>query len=56
MGHEITHGFDIIGRQYDKNGNVVPWWINETIDAYNKQTECFIQQYSNYTVPGVNRQ
>ncbi|CAF2874760.1 unnamed protein product [Rotaria sp. Silwood2] len=56
MGHEITHGFDIIGRQYDENGNVVPWWINEKIDAYNKQIECFIQQYSNYTVPGVNRQ
>ncbi|CAF4525899.1 unnamed protein product, partial [Rotaria sp. Silwood2] len=45
MGHEITHGFDIIGRQYDENGNVVPWWINEKIDAYNKQIECFIQQY-----------
>ncbi|CAF4136727.1 unnamed protein product [Rotaria sp. Silwood2] len=56
MGHEITHGFDIMGRQYDQNGNIVPWWANETIDAYNKQTECFIQQYSNYTVPSVNRQ
>ncbi|CAF2905794.1 unnamed protein product [Rotaria sp. Silwood2] len=56
MGHEITHGFDTTGRQYDQNGNIFPWWTNETINAYNKQTECFIQQYNNYTVSSVNRQ
>ncbi len=56
MGHEITHGFDNDGRQYDKNGNKVSWWTNETIDAFIKRKECIIQQYSNYTVTQVNLQ
>ena len=51
IGHEITHGFDDQGRQYDGNGNALPWWSPETIDAFTKQAQCFIDQYSNYTVP-----
>ncbi|CAF4540229.1 unnamed protein product [Rotaria sp. Silwood1] len=56
IGHEITHGFDTIGRQFDRNGNQVSWWTNQTIAAFDKQNECFIQQYSNYTVLSLNRQ
>lgn len=56
MGHEITHGFDDLGRQYDKNGNKIPWWTNETIEAFNKRKMCIIEQYSNYTVSQVNHQ
>ena len=56
MGHEITHGFDDEGRQFDKNGNKVSWWTNETIDAFNKRKECIIKQYSNYTITQVNLQ
>ena len=51
IGHEITHGFDDQGRQYDGNGNAIPWWSPETIDAFTKQAQCFIDQYNNYTVP-----
>lgn len=56
MGHEITHGFDEDGRQYDKDGNKVSWWTNETIGAFNKNKDCIIQQYNNYTVTQVNLQ
>ena len=49
IGHEITHGFDDFGRQYDKEGNRVPWWSNATIEAFNKRKACIIEQYSNYT-------
>ncbi len=56
MGHEITHGFDDEGRQFDKDGNKVSWWTNETIDAFNRRKECIIQQYSNYTLTQVNLQ
>lgn len=31
IGHEITHGFDDRGRQFDKNGNMKQWWNNATI-------------------------
>lgn len=54
MGHEITHGFDDQGREYDKYGNLHPWWKNQTIDRFKQRTDCFIQQYSNYTINGRN--
>lgn len=56
IGHEITHGFDNIGRQSDKNGNKIIWWTNETINAFEKRKQCIIEQYSNYTVPQINLQ
>ena len=55
IGHEITHGFDDDGRQYDKYGNRVPWWSNSTIDEFNKRKQCIIDQYSNYTVEQIGR-
>jgi endothelin-converting enzyme len=54
IGHELTHGFDTKGRQYDKNGNRISWWTNQTIEAFDKQKKCFIQQYNNYTVSQIN--
>ncbi len=54
IGHEMTHGFDDYGGQYDKDGNKIPWWTNETVNAFNKVKECIIEQYSNYTVSQVN--
>lgn len=56
IGHEITHGFDDQGRQFDKNGNLVEWWAPETKKAYLEKAQCIIDQYGNYTVPelGIN--
>merc|ERR1712123_265341 len=34
IGHEITHGFDDQGRQYDGTGSASPWWSQETIEAF----------------------
>jgi len=51
IGHEITHGFDDQGRQYDGTGSLAPWWSEETIQAFSGKAQCFIDQYSNYTVP-----
>ncbi|KAI0216966.1 hypothetical protein LSAT2_031116 [Lamellibrachia satsuma] len=48
IGHEITHGFDDKGRQYDKNGNLRQWWNNNTIFAFRKRAQCIVDQYSNY--------
>ncbi|XP_053546209.1 endothelin-converting enzyme 1 isoform X2 [Bombina bombina] len=52
MGHELTHAFDDQGREYDKDGNLRPWWNNSSVEAFKKQTECITQQYENYTVNG----
>ncbi|XP_011675430.2 endothelin-converting enzyme homolog [Strongylocentrotus purpuratus] len=52
MGHEITHAFDDAGREYDKNGNLYQWWNNDTIQRFNRQTECMVDQYSEYDILG----
>ena len=54
IGHEITHGFDDEGRQYDKDGNLVDWWQAKTKSAFDEKAQCIIDQYSNITVPGIN--
>ncbi len=54
IGHEITHGFDDNGRQFDKNGNRVLWWTPETIDRFIERKTCVVNQYSNYTVTQIN--
>ncbi|CAF3953250.1 unnamed protein product, partial [Rotaria sp. Silwood1] len=54
IGHEITHGFDDTGRQFDKNGNRIPWWTDETIKKFNDRKTCIINQYSDYTVTQIN--
>ncbi|XP_029409341.2 neprilysin-4 [Bactrocera dorsalis] len=53
LGHELTHGFDDSGRMFDKNGNMLQWWSNETIKEYINRTECFVEQYSHYYLPDV---
>lgn len=63
IGHEITHGFDDRGRQFDKEGNNVNWWEHETDLRFRERAQCIVDQYGNYTVAkgtmkvnGVNTQ
>jgi len=50
IGHEITHGFDDQGRQFDDEGNLVDWWLPETKGRYLSKAQCIISQYGNYTI------
>ncbi|XP_027621230.1 membrane metallo-endopeptidase-like 1 isoform X3 [Tupaia chinensis] len=49
IGHEITHGFDDNGRNFDKNGNMLDWWSNFSAQHFREQSECMIYQYGNYS-------
>ncbi|KAI8129853.1 hypothetical protein FF38_13123 [Lucilia cuprina] len=49
IGHEITHGFDDQGRQFDVDGNLIDWWQPDTQKAYLEKAKCIIEQYGNYT-------
>lgn len=40
------------GREYDKDGNLRPWWQNSSVDAFKNRTECMVDQYSQYTING----
>lgn len=50
VGHELTHGFDDQGQQYDANGNRRPWWTEASQKAFQERTKCFEDQYSEYTL------
>ncbi|KAI5709965.1 hypothetical protein M8J76_016122 [Diaphorina citri] len=54
IGHEITHGFDDKGRQFDKDGNMIEWWNNATIRAFRERAQCMIDQYSRYKLDEVD--
>lgn len=50
MGHELTHGFDDEGRQFDADGNLKDWW-SKTVDAeFDRRAECVKKQFDDYTV------
>lgn len=54
IGHEITHGFDDQGRQFDLDGNLVDWWGKETAESFKQKAMCVIDQYSNFTESQTN--
>jgi neprilysin len=54
IGHEITHGFDDMGRQNDKDGNLVQWWTPDTEYAYLEKALCIVEQYDAMRVPELD--
>ncbi|BFZ23831.1 hypothetical protein BsWGS_26870 [Bradybaena similaris] len=54
IGHEITHGFDDLGRQYDENGTLRDWWTEEDSEHFKIKADCIIDQNSNTRVVEVN--
>ena len=50
IGHELTHGFDDEGRQYDGDGNLRDWWTKKDADQFEQRANCVRDQYSQYTV------
>ncbi|KAF9430764.1 hypothetical protein BGZ76_000716 [Entomortierella beljakovae] len=49
IGHEITHGFDDSGRNFDATGLYRDWWSNSSTIEFNERSQCFIDQYGNFT-------
>jgi putative endopeptidase len=50
VGHELTHGFDDEGRQYDASGNLTDWWSKPVSDEFDRRAQCVVNQYSAYPV------
>ncbi|MNS68128.1 Neutral endopeptidase [compost metagenome] len=50
IGHEMTHGFDDEGRQYDAEGNLKDWWTNDDAERFKAHAFRVEEQYSAYTV------
>ncbi|HEY2380790.1 MAG TPA: M13 family metallopeptidase, partial [Terriglobia bacterium] len=55
IGHEITHGFDDSGSQFDPQGNLRNWWTEADRSKFSSRAECVEEQFSGYqTVDGTN--
>lgn len=50
IGHELTHGFDDEGRQFDAQGNLKDWWTKQDADEFVKRANCVVDQYATYVV------
>ncbi len=50
IGHELTHGFDDEGSQFDVHGNLKNWWTKEDREKFDQRTKCVSDQYSKYVV------
>ncbi len=55
IGHEMTHGFDDQGRQFDKDGNFANWWTDADAEAFNALADKLVAQFDSIEVaPGVH--
>jgi putative endopeptidase len=55
IGHEMTHGFDDQGRQFDATGNLRDWWSPESAAKFKERSQAIINQYSEYEpLPGLH--
>ncbi len=55
IGHEISHGFDDQGSQFDEVGNLRNWWTKQDHEKFAKKTKALVEQYNAYSpVPGYN--
>src|SRR5213079_2166235 len=55
IGHEMTHGFDDQGRQYDEVGNLTDWWSPQAAEEFKKRSEAIVAQYNEYEgLPGLH--
>ncbi|KAF9284348.1 Endothelin-converting enzyme 2 [Linnemannia elongata] len=50
--HELGHAFDNSGRRYDETGAIREWWEESSIQEFDTRSQCFIEQYNEYTIDG----
>jgi predicted metalloendopeptidase len=52
VGHELTHGFDDQGRQFDANGNLADWWTEADAGKFEEKAECEVKEYGSFVAVG----
>jgi putative endopeptidase len=50
IGHEMTHGFDDEGSQFDSTGNLANWWTDADKKAFNEKAQCIVDQFNSFEV------
>lgn len=49
IGHEVTHGFDDNGRNFNKDGDLIDWWSQESANNFKNLSQCIVYQYGNFS-------
>ncbi len=52
VGHELTHGFDDQGRQFDGSGNLADWWTTDDGKNFDAKADCEVKEYGDFAVEG----
>ncbi|MGD1069568.1 MAG: M13 family metallopeptidase [Bryobacteraceae bacterium] len=52
IGHELTHGFDDQGRQFNAKGDLDDWWTPADAKAFDERSQCLVDEYSSFALPG----
>lgn len=54
LGHEMSHGYDDEGHQFDADGNLKNWWTDSVTDEFNKRAQCYVDQANTFeALPGL---
>ena len=57
IGHEVSHGFDDEGSQFDATGRLENWWTPDDLKRFQARTQCVVDQFENYYIePGIHHQ
>lgn len=54
IGHEMTHGFDDMGRQFDANGNLKEWWLPQDSVKFTQRAQMLVEQFNGYSIYGLH--
>jgi putative endopeptidase len=54
IGHEMTHGFDDEGRQFDAKGNLKDWWTKDDAKKFTERAACLVKEYGGFSVGSVH--
>ncbi|EDO39596.1 predicted protein [Nematostella vectensis] len=52
VGHELLHGFDNAGKDFDQHGNRASWWTADTLSKFTEKAQCLVNQYNSYSYYG----
>ena len=50
IGHEMTHGFDDMGRKFDKDGNLNNWWTDSDYEKFNERSQILVDQFNSFMI------
>ncbi|HWZ15484.1 MAG TPA: M13 family metallopeptidase [Mucilaginibacter sp.] len=54
IGHEMTHGFDDMGRQFDASGNLKEWWLPQDSIKFTQRAQMLVNQFNGYSIYGLH--